>query len=242
MADKYAFEHFGNSIPVPSFVPSGSLDTNHFSVTQFVPGTTSRDLDDEALARTLSSIHDTLAAIYTMDISSTNSYGAIDLTTGNAGVSSWRDYLEKEFDNLDIDSLRKKVGSLRIEMDVLEKFVDQFEKNLSFVSETRWLLHGDPGHDNFITEDGRVVAVIDWEQMAYGDWVRDFSRFAYYGIQDYGDIRQFAARYELDDAHIKQRIAVYWALNILKDIEFALRQGNEKVADWLRRNASEKLI
>jgi len=39
------------------------------------------------------------------------------------------------------------------------------------------LLHGDPGHHNFYSEDGRVTALLDWEDAVCGDPVFDLAHW-----------------------------------------------------------------
>ena len=118
----------------------------------------------------------------------------------------------------------------------------KFERNLPYASEVRWLFHGDLGFDNLLLLDGEVTGVIDWAQMSYGDWMRDFFRLDFWGPGRYGDATQFAAQYELEAEHIDGRIALYHAHNALLTIDFSFRHKNESTSEWLRIHAAEKLV
>ncbi|MEI6481690.1 MAG: phosphotransferase, partial [Candidatus Saccharibacteria bacterium] len=114
-------------------------------------------------------------------------------------------------------------------------------KNLPFASETRRLLHGDLGFDNLIVNDGKVTAVIDWAQMGYGDWMRDYAKFDFWWPDRYTKPQAFADGYDLDAEHLEERIALYWAVTALGTISFADRFKSERVTEWLHDHATEKV-
>jgi aminoglycoside phosphotransferase (APT) family kinase protein len=236
LADKYACGYFGSRVPIPQFLESGPFHDDYYCITVFAEGKTASSLDAHTFRSVLPAIQNVIAKVYTADISPTTGYGYIDTLTGNAPDSSWRSSLLGELDALGVDTLRHHAQKIYLQDDVVDKLLAVFEKNLPYISETRRLLHGDPGHDNLLILDDRVSAVIDWEQMAYGDWVRDFSRFQISGYADYGDIRAFAKKYDLEAENMSQRIAVYSTIYTFRDIEFASSQDNEKIAKHTRDN------
>jgi len=243
LADKYAYEQFGGSVPIPEFLEVGRFASDaYYCITVFTDGVTAKSLLPEELADVLPIIQNVLAKIYTMDVTSTLGYGYIDIETANAPDSSWKSSLIHERDLLGLDELRHHAQNIGLLDTTIDRLNGQFETNLPYVSEIRRLLHGDPGHDNLLILEGKINAVIDWEQMAYGDWARDFSRFESGGHAYYGDITEFGTKYGLETENMRERTSVYSAIRMMRDIEFAGSQKNERVAAWVRDRIKKRIV
>lgn len=243
LADKYAYNHFSNTLPIPSFVQIGQFDDiSYYCVTKHIQGDMLNTLDETQFQQYLPVVRQVLARTFQTDISKTVGYGDVDFSTGNARSSTWKDYLKNELLDLDTNKLRQSARNIDLPDDMVDRFVKQFNDNLPYVSEIRRLVHGDPGGDNVLVDGGEVVALLDWEQMAYGDWMRDFSRFSFWEKNSYGDALEFANEFNLEPEAIEERTAVYWAINALRNIEFADVQKSEKVANWMQMHAKDKLI
>jgi len=243
LADKYAYDHFGSSLPIPQIMGIGKLPAiGYYCISEFIDGQTLYSLDGQALHDLLPRFHQMLVNTFTLNVSGTHGYGSIDVATGNALADSWKSSLRSELESLDVDLLKTHAANIALEADMINRLVEQFNSNLPYASEVRRLLHGDPGYDNVIVDEGKIKAVIDWEQMAYGDWARDFSRFEYFDIADCGDMLTFGMENGLEIEHLHERKALYWAINALRDIEFASSQKNQQVAARLRANLGKRLI
>lgn len=242
-ADEYAFKHFGDSLPIPAVREIGNFgDGAYYCISDYVPGTTSNKLSQEDMQAALDAQNDVFARIFSTDVSATQGYGGIDLTTGNAKHDSWKAVLTSELEDMDVDKLRQQAQNIGLDPTLVDKFVAQFNANLPYASEVRHLLHGDMGFDNLIVDEGKVTAVIDWAQMGYGDWLHDYSKFDFWWPDRYTSPQVFADRYDLDAEHIPERIALYWAYTVLGNISFADRFKSEKVTEWLHEHAEERLI
>lgn len=242
-ADYYAFQNFSQILPIPQVFEIGALnDSAFYAITPFIEGVTLNTLNSDSFKKLLPKVKALLAQTFLMNISMTEGYGDPDCETGNAPTSSWKDSLLNELSALNIDSLHQSALNIGLPESSVETLVDQFNNNLPYVSEYRRLLHGDPGGDNIIVNNDSVVALLDWEQISYGDWLRDFSRFEFWNKNNYGDAKEFAELYGLEPEHIQERKAVYWAINALRNIEFADTQKSEKVAEWMRTNLQRIIL
>ena len=236
-ADQYAFQNFSQNLPIPAVIGIGMFDnTTHYAITPLIEGQTLNTLSQDSFNVVSKDVKKMIAKTFKTDISSTTGYGDPDFESGNASSLTWKDSLKSELATLNVEKLRQSAANIGLPEDSVDALVQQFNNYLPYVSEHRRLLHGDPGGDNVIIRNDTVVALLDWEQMAYGDWLRDFSRFEYWNMNDYGDAKVFAERYGLEAENIPERKAVYWAINALRGIEFADRDKSEKVAIWLRKN------
>ncbi len=231
-ADQYAFHHFKEpNVPIPEVFKINTVGANGYAILQYINGVQADHLSQQKFTDALPSIQKTLGHIYLHDISETYGYGDLDATTGNAPFSSWHERLEAEIEEIGGERLLKDYARLlHLPSVAVPTLLENIARNVSRVSEVRRLLHGDPGFDNMLIKDGQVVAVLDWEQMAYGDWVRDFSRLP----QNYDDIYEFAKKFGLEAEYIPERVRVYESMNLLRDIEFAVISGDDGVAGRLR--------
>lgn len=242
-ADQFAFDTFSKKLPIPEVIEIGQLsDSAYYAITPMISGDTLKSISANSFTDILIEVHDSLSKIFSMNISRMYGYGVPDFRTGNAKFSSYKEALRSELAMLDVEKLRKYAHFIGLPTESVDLLVKQFNDNLPYVSEKRRLLHGDPGGDNFIVSDGVVVALLDWEQMEYGDWLRDFSRFEFWNMHEYGDAGVFADQYNLESEYIRERKAVFWAINAFRNIEFAAVQKNEKVAAWMRFNLKRLIV
>lgn len=242
-ADEYAANVFGRSLMVPDVVEIGRYDGKSFyCISEMANGQTTNLLTAAELAKALPVIRQSLADIFMFDVSSTQGYGSIDVKTGNARHGSWHAALSDKIESTGDEAFRANAVKLGLRAELVEAFFAQFRHNLTYASETRRLLHGDPAFDNMLVDGDKVTAVIDWAQMGYGDWVSDFARLDFWWPDRYGDIKSFASEYGFDDDHLDERVALYYATNALWTIEFADRAKSAKVRAWLKKHLKNKLV
>ncbi len=242
-ADIFAFQNFSEQLPIPEVFGTGTFDdVSFYAIAPYIDGDTLNTESSDAFTETLPNVKETIAKTFQSDISAFTGYGNPYFNTGNAVATTWKNALLNELEALGGAKLSFHATNIGLPEDSVAKLINQFKNNLPYVSEYRRLLHGDPGGDNMIINNGKVVALLDWEQMSYGDWLRDFSRFEFWSKNDYGDTGEFAAQYNLESEHLNERKAVYWAIHALRAIEFADVQGSEKVAKWMRSNIERILF
>lgn len=242
-ADQYAFDQFGDELPIPKVLEIGRFgDDAFYCVTERARGSISNTIPQEDMPAALPSIHKTFAKIFETNVSGTTGYGDMDITTGNASYGSWNAALLSNLNSMGVEALKEHARNIDLDPHLVDGFVAQFHANLSYASEVRRLLHGDLGFDNLLLDGNEVTAVIDWAQMGYGDWMRDFAKFDFWWPNRFGDPKEFAEKYQLDMDSIQQRTALYWATTALETISFSDRFKNKNTTTWLHEHAKEKLI
>lgn len=241
-SDLFAHEHFGHVLPIPKVIEIGKFNGSAFyCISEYIEGKTSNTLPDAEMIRALHSIHDNLAKTFTADISFASGYGSLNPLSGNASNTSWRDHL-LSITEQGAAAYRKHAANIGVPVALVDTFFDQYCKYLPYASEVRRLLHGDPAFDNMLIRDGTVVAVIDWEEAGYGDWMCDFARLDFWWPGRYGNKADFAAKYGLDADNLDERLGLYWAVNALWTIEFADKEASEEIAGWLREHLESKVV
>lgn len=243
LADKYASEHFGDRLPVPKVVEIGGFgDSAHYCITEYAKGEITDAFSDEELQLILPTIHDVFAQTFHTDISTTTGYGEIDTRTGNAKSKTWRESLEGWLAKTNVKSLKGNARNIGIDPALIDEFIGQFHANIAYASEVRRLFHGDPGFNNLLIDNGQVSAVIDWERMGYGDWMRDFAWLDFWWLGRFGDATEFALKYDLEADNIPERRALHWSVNALSTIQFADEHKSESTASWLREHVADKRV
>jgi len=242
-ADKYAGDTFGKSLFVPKVTEIGTFGNNAFyCISERADGLPSNTLSQAEINAALPDIHDVFARIFQTDISTTRGYGEIDTKTRNAESTSWRTNLSGAIEGISVESYKESARYVGIDPALIDSFIEQFHRNLPYASEVRRLFHGDLGFDNLLIDNSKVSAVIDWAQMGYGDWMRDFARLNFWWQGRYGDTEEFAKKHDLEAEHIKERTALYHAVNALLTIDFSYQHKNDSTSEWLRDNVAEKLM
>lgn len=243
LVDKYASDTYGENLLIPKVLEIGDFqEGSYYCISKFALGKTVSSMENAEVEAVLPAIHDALARIYTIDVSSTQGYGHIDPKTGNAADKTWHDSIRDDIEKHGVEKYRENAKNIGLSPALIDDFYNQFTASLPYASETRRLFHGDPAFDNMLIDDGKVTAMIDWPQMGYGDWMSDFSRLDFWWPGRYGDAGEFAAKYNLEDEHLAERKALYWATNALWTIEFADRFQNESTTAWLHDYIASKRI
>ncbi len=240
--DEFAFERFGEIMPIPKVREIGDFNGEvSYCVTDFANGKTSNTLKDEELAEALPSIQNTLAATFHADISFSTGYGEVNVLSGSAKHSTWHEHV-KTVEKTGVEAFKANAASIGLPTTLVDAFFEQYRANLSFASEERRLLHGDPAFDNMLVHDGQVAAVLDWAQLAYGDWMSDFARLDFWWPGRYGEKYEFAKKFGLEAEHLDEREALYRATNALWTIEFADKAKSKETAQWLHEHLESKLV
>jgi hygromycin-B 4-O-kinase len=233
--DQYAYEHFGDILPVPYVREVGQFDeSSYFCISQYVDGVTSNTLEQITVDAMQAKILDTYATLFNIDTSATKGYGRLDVRTGNGTFASWRERLLDSLEDLHPDSFRKSAQNINLDVVIVDKLLAQAETHLPFAPESRNLLHGDLGFDNMIIKDGKVASLIDWADVGYGDWLYDYSKFEFWWPGRHIPARDFAARYGFEVSGIREREILYRAVTALGTIKFADEAANAHITGWLR--------
>jgi aminoglycoside phosphotransferase (APT) family kinase protein len=168
------------------------------------------DESSERIQRMCLSMADQLAAIHTVDLS----------TTGLDSLADGAGHLDRELDHWADEMHRVKRGSLP----ALERLLEELRASKPEPSPTVTLVHGDAKPGNFAFVGDEVSAVFDWEMTTVGDPLTDIGWMELLWMQPVGitshpsapTIDDFLTRYrEVTGISIRNR-EWYRALNAYK--------------------------
>jgi hygromycin-B 4-O-kinase len=236
--DKYAFDNFSSAgLPIPEIFDLGSFkDGSYYCVSQFVEGKASDQLSAAEMSNSLDAQLSCFAQLFRTNITGADGWGEIDIATWVAPYDNWQDSIKDEITDLDESLMLKGLESLGLDKSLFRRFKNQFEVNMSQLSNPmKRLVHGDLGFDNVLIHDGRVVAVIDWGDMGYGDWIFDMARCDFWHPGKYGDIREFGQEFNLDFSMVAHRIKACTSFVALTTLDYAIRYESDSTKSWLKK-------
>lgn len=235
-----------SGVPIPRILQTGELPFDgvpaHYAVSERADGellgeTIEADLVPEYL-RVLDRIH-------AADVSATSGFGKID-GDGRGSHATWEQFLlaGKQRDWTDV------CERTFLERDLCEWMTGQIEALVAALPPVRErrLYHGDPHSYNMLKRDGRIIAVIDWEDAGVGDPLYD------HAVADvWDDIEEPGQRYRAQamrhfmaqgrvPPHVEERLRLYGLVYGLEVLEVYARGGRRDKYDAFKVRLADKGI
>ena len=170
--DKYAYNNFqNNSIPIPKIISVGLFNEQYqYAISEKSEGSVLKDVTDNEYKEILPELFKILTSIHKIDVSNTSGFGSWSVKE-SAEADTWKEYVlsvqEYATDTLFNNSF--------LEKDVWDTYFSKIKELVSFCPEERYLLHGDYGSDNVVTNNGNITGVLDWADSKYGDFLFDIA-------------------------------------------------------------------
>ncbi len=224
--DEYAFKHFASEIiPIPEIIRIGQLDEKYFfAISAKAEGKIIWELSEEEYQRIFPEFMAILDEIHKIDVSKYTGYGKWNLI-GVAKSASWKENI------LSVNEYPVKGDLFEtsfLEKDVWKKIYAEIEKLVPFCPEERWLVHGDYGHNNVISDGKRITGVLDWAESIYGDFVYDIAWLTFWNSKERAEqIRDYYSQRGIQN--FTERLLCYELLIGLGSLSFyAYSQQEEK--------------
>lgn len=233
--DHYAWQHFASpDIPIPKVRETGAYGDLFFAISERLPGRDLWSLPEPEHRRVLPLALDMLDRIHAIDVAVSKGYG--EWTTPGQGChQSWRQFLTAPFDKQTPQPGNGQPGLLANDQDLIARIAEQVQRLTAYCPEQRWLLHGDYGYDNVLTDGQRITGVLDWANAGYGDYLYDIAWVGFWPVGRELTI-ELARRYGGGPAaeHYAQRIACYQCLIGLGSLHFFAQGGREAPYRFVR--------
>ncbi len=184
--DLYAFNHFKTkTIPIPKILDIGKFNPGYFCcISKHAVGKNLDEWNDDTHRKLLPQLISILKEIHKLEPLG-NGYGDWD-TTGNAPHDSWKDAILPKKDRT--DNLESPKASF-YEKDVVKRLEIALEKFMPFITEDRYLVHGDYGFNNIVSDGKSITGVLDWGESMFGDFMYDVSWLEFWSSNiNYGQI------------------------------------------------------
>lgn len=243
LRDRYAAEHFASPVlPIPRFLASGELDGLAFAITDFVPGGHLHIRAPAEYLRLLPQALDALDSLHRVDPGEVEGYDYWR-EPGRGQSATWRGYLEAVMEEETegfFAGWHRLFSESFLERDVYEALYRRMLALMAACPEGRWILHGDFGFDNVLADGERITGVIDWSDLAYGDFVYDLARIDLFSANPTvsGLLRE---RYAATTPGYAERLACYQCWISLNGMRFYALADNRAAYGWAKQQAVRHL-
>lgn len=173
--DEYAYLNFASkNIPIPKIYKIGKMSNGYyFCISQKAKGVVLNSLRSDDVRKINDNLLDTLEAIHKVNTSNTKGFGKWNIE-GQGENDSWQAKI------LSVDEYVKATPEKPslfetsfLEKDFWDKIYNRLLELLPNCLEERFLIHGDYGFGNILSDGKKITAVIDWESSMYGDFLFD---------------------------------------------------------------------
>jgi hygromycin-B 4-O-kinase len=233
--EAFIYEHFASpEIPIPPVLKVGRLGDSYYAIAQKMPGRGLNFLSQDEYQQALPSIIQTLVAIHQVKVHEGQDFGGFD--DHGIGVSpSWKGFIAKVNEEERPDGFFGKwhvlFSTTFLERDLFETVYKHMLRLLEFCPEERHLVHGGYGHNNLLTQEGKVTGVLGWFDAMYGDFVYDIARIDLwppYGI-DYAEFfHQYYASKGISLPNYRERMTCYKLYTGLDGMRFFAKTNNRE--------------
>lgn len=210
--DRYAAGHFAApSVPIPEVVRLGRFDgDHHFAITRRCPGQTLDRLDEGTVRRIAPHLFRTLTAIHDVDVSGATGWGLLD-TRGVGQFDSWPAYLRSFYNQKLAFEWEDLFRTTMLERGVVEAFSRAMAGLLPYCAREKYLVHGDFGFDNVVSDGRTITGVLDWAEARYGDFMYDVAYLDFWSKKvRFGDLfAAYCAGQGRPIPHFEERIVCY---------------------------------
>lgn len=227
--DQYACQHFAAlDIPIPYVQEIGAVGDLFFAISERVPGHDLRSLPGTDHRRLLPLALDMLDRIHAIDVRASSGYG-MWATPGAGSCQQWQQFLLMTAQRETTRDWSAQSDALSIDRPLVARGGTQVQRLVAYCPEERWLIHGDYGYGNVLTDGERITGVIDWAMAGYGDYLYDVAWLGFWSLGG-GFPNALERRYahHPSAAHYAQRIACYQCVIGLMMLGFFAQADREE--------------
>lgn len=235
-------------IPIAPILHVGHLGERHFAISRRMPGRRLETFTPQEVEQLMPQMIAMLDTIHHLDVSDTQGYGVFD-DRGVASASSWRASLSA-IANEEDESQHGYYGKWHHLFDdtFLERqlFEDLYHRMLQLLDSApteRSLVHGDYNLRNILAQDGKITAVLDWVQAAYGDFVYDIAGLDFWcpWLNVRASFQQYYQEHQVALPAYEERLLCYQCYTALVGLLFFAKGGNEDGYQWVRQSILTRL-
>jgi hygromycin-B 4-O-kinase len=164
-------------VPLREVIQDGTYQGLKYTIAKKSRGNGLTSLPPAEFVSVLPAVYDILLAISSVDMTGTQGYGGFN-ESGFGPDETWQMYLSKIRDEEPgqfFGNWHEMFDTTFLEKDRFEAYYSQMMRHINFIPVPRLLVHGAFGYDNVLIENGKVTAVLDWQDAKFGDPLFDIA-------------------------------------------------------------------
>lgn len=238
--DQYVSDQLvSQDVPVAEFICIDESEDLTYAVTRRAPGKTLDDFTGDDYEQLIPTIIETLDKIHQTDLEGTRRCGSFN-AKGIGKCDSWPEFLtsvadEETGEDGFYGSWHQLFDRSFLDRDIFDFVFAEMDSLLRYCPQTRYLVHADYAYDNVLIDDGKITAVIDWANAAFGDFLYDVA-WLDLGMEQwhYGDrFRQFYKQQNRDLADMEMRLRCYYCHIALDAFKFYAKTNQFEPYQWM---------
>ena len=235
--DAFAERYFASpALPVPRILRMGPFDeTHYYAISEACAGLNLDQMDKSAVRRLVPCLFDALDAIHCVDASGYDGWGLAD-ANGRGLFTCWDDCIlslhNQKFD-FDWNALMRETF---LECAVYKAYLDEMRGLLRYCPTEKYLIHGDYGFKNVMSDGERITGVLDWAEFGWGDYLYDVAYLDFWSEDiPYGALwLEHAHAQGRAVPHFAERMKCYQLNTALGDMAIAAFHNDEVQYRWSR--------
>lgn len=230
-------------VPIRKVLGDGGYEGLRFTIARKAPGKELSALSPDEFEAALPSVFDTLLAVSSVGIEDSNGFGWFG-ANGQGMFQTWQDHLNQVRD----EEPGKFYGNWHTLFDttflgrsLFDGYFSRMARLLEGISPPRHLVHGGFGGTNVLAENGKVTAVLDWQDARFGDPLFDLAYMDFW-VWDLDLVKLFERHCStrgINHEAYRERILTYKYYIGLDSMRFFAKTGNRDAYDWVLRILDE---
>ena len=164
----------GSGLPVPKIVAAGKYEAAYYAISEWCEGYA---MTDENINKNdVLHLYECLWQLQQLDITSLPGWKLIDDEEGQNG---WQEGL-LDFSNPKMDyTIEELMRRKALPKEVVNNAIEKIQLLIPYCNTKKYLLHGDFGFDNALTDGKTITGIIDWAEARAGDFLYDIAHLVF---------------------------------------------------------------
>jgi hygromycin-B 4-O-kinase len=240
--DVFAMRFASPTLPVPRVLFLERFDDRRYAA--ITPRCAGRDLsqwDADTRRRLVPQMFAILDELRAWDATSLPGWG---LTGGEmqGQFTSWSAYLQAIYNQKFSYRLEDLAGTF-FEPGLYQTVLAAMARDFRYLPEQKWLIHGDFGDNNLVSDGECITGVLDWAEARLGDYLFDIANLDYWSRPDgipYAHLwHEHAARQGLEEPYFAERMRCYSLYITAHGLRLSAYRDDYEDYCWAKTKAAE---
>lgn len=227
--DKYCSEHFSSElIPIPKIIRIEKGENGlYYCISVKCNGEIIDNFEDKNIFNLIPLVLNLAYELRRIRISPEAKYGNFD-GKGKAKFDTWKDYLTN---TLAIDDFTRILYA-------------KILKLIKYCPENKFLIHGDFGLNNILSDGSQITGIIDWGDAKYGDFLYDLAWICFWSstIPYERLFLNYYAQKGVPIPYYKERLLCYTCFLGINVLKFLQETKDKKTYGWVLKKLEKSVL